>query len=276
MGFHRSWFGGLVAVVGVLLLPVTTYAAAGLTQSPSQIVTAMIAHENEEMQHRGRYVYLSQERSERTGGHLWAERVAETKVGKIRMLVAEDGQPLSGERAAAEKARIMGIEADPEAFSRHEQAAKDDEKHALTMMNFLPRAFVFENERLDGEFVRIDFKPNPEYAPQSMEERVLHGMSGSLVVDPRTDRLHRLEGRLPEDVSIGFGFLATIKAGSNFSTTRDPVPGNEWKTSVVDTDITGRAIFFKSVGKKEHAEHKDFVRLADDLTVAQTAELLLK
>lgn len=70
--------------------------------------------------------------------------------------------------------------------------------------------------------------------------------------------MHELEGRLPEDVNIGFGLLATIHAGSNFSTTRDPVPGNEWKTAVVDTDIDGRAIFFKSIGKKEHVEHSGF------------------
>jgi hypothetical protein len=77
-------------------------------------------------------------------------------------------------------------------------------------------------------------------------------------------------------VNIGFGLLATIHAGSNFSTTRDPVPGSEWKTAVVDTDIKGRAIFFKSIGKKEHAEHSGFTQVPMNMTLPQAVEMLEK
>ena len=117
----------------------------------------------------------------------------------------------------------------------------------------------------------MNFRPNPDYQPQSMEERVLRAMTGTVVIDPAM-RLHTLEGRLPEDVSIGFGLLATIQAGSSFHTTRDRVPGNEWKTASVDTDIHGRAIFFKTIGKKEHAEHTEFKELPEGMSVAQAVE----
>jgi hypothetical protein len=117
-------------------------------------------------------------------------------------------------------------------------------------------------------------RPDPAYTPQSLEERVLHGMVGTLQVDVKSERLHRLEGRLPADLSIGYGLVATIRAGSNFSTEREPVPGNEWKTAVLDTDINGRAIFFKSIGKKEHAEHSDFVQIPMDTTLTEAVALL--
>lgn len=245
-------------------------------ESTKKLVATMLMHEDYEAAHKGHYMYLSKERSERTGGHLWTEKVVETSAGKVRMLVAEDGQPLRSDRLAAEKARLAEIVAHPDVFQRQQQARKDDEQHAKEMLDLLPKAFLFENERQDGEFVRIDFKPNPDYARQSMEERVMHGMTGSMLVDPRVARLHKLEGRLPEDVNIGFGLLATIHAGSNFSTTRDPVPGNEWKTAVVDTDINGRAIFFKSITKKEHLEHSGFKQVPMDMTVAQAVEMLEK
>src|SRR5260370_5464957 len=74
--------------------------------SAKDLVQRVLAVEGEEIKHKGRYVYLSQERSERTGGHLWTERVVETSVGKLRRLIAEDGQPLTGDRAAAEHARL--------------------------------------------------------------------------------------------------------------------------------------------------------------------------
>ena len=250
--------------------------SAQVPKSTNDLIAAMLSHEDYDASHRGHFSYLSKERSDRTGGHLWTEKIVETTAGKLRMLVAVDGQPLSGDRASAEKARLAEIVARPDVFQKQEQARKDDEQHAKEMLDLLPKAFLFLNERPEGDFVRIDFKPNPDYLPQSMEERVLHGMTGSMLVDPQRARLHLIEGRLPQDMTIGFGLLARIHAGSNFSTKRESVFGNEWKTATVDTDIEGRAIFFKSIGKKEHAEHGDFKAISMNLTVAQAVEMLEK
>ena len=266
--------GLMVAVVcGVGRLSVR---AADVPQAPSakELVQKMLAVEDAEGLRKGRYSYLSQERSERTGGRLWTERVAETSAGKLRRLIAEDGQPLTGGRAAAEEARLAGIAADPEAFRKKSEALKNDESHAKEMLSLLPKAFLLEGMRREGEFVRIDFRPDPAYVPQSLEERVLHGMVGTVLVDAKSTRLRSVEGRLPVDVSLGFGMLATIKAGSHFATSRVPVAGDEWKTSVLDTDITGHAIFFKAIGKKEHAEHTEFAQVPMEITVAQAVALL--
>ena len=249
--------------------------------NPRAAILAMVAQENEAEQHRERYEYLSEERSERTGGHLWRELVAETSAGKVRYLLAVDGQPLTGDKLAAERARLAETAAHPDAFARREQTLKNDEQHAREMLNLLPKAFLFENPRQEGSYLRVDFKPNPAYAPQSMEERILHGMVGSVVVETGKMRLRELDGRLPEDVNIAFGLVATIKAGSHFSTTREPVHtgpvyGTEWKTQSLDTDVTGRAIFFKAIGKQEHAEHADFKILPPDITVAQAVALVEK
>lgn len=248
--------------------------AQGMTSR--QIVDAVVSNEFTAEKHLGRYLYQSAERSERTGGHLWKERVAETSAGKVRMLIAEDGQPLNAERAAAERQRLADIAAHPDAFARKEEAMKNDEKHARQMLTILPKAFEFGPAKQEGEFLRIDFKPNPSYEPQSMEERVLHGMEGSILVDESPMRLHGVVGRLPQDVNIGYGLLATIRAGSNFATTRNRVSGNEWKTASVDTDINGRVIFFKSIGRKEQAVHSNFTELPDEITVPQAVAVLLK
>ncbi len=90
--------------------------------SARQIVDTMVVNETVAEQHRGRYLYVSEERSERTGGHLWRERVAETSVGKVRLLIAEDGRPLSGDRMAAERFRLADIAAHPDAFEKRELA----------------------------------------------------------------------------------------------------------------------------------------------------------
>ena len=241
--------------------------------SAKQIVATMLANEDIAAQHKDHYVYISQERSERTGGHLWKEKVVETNVGKIRMLIAEDGQPLGAQREAQERGRLAEIVADPSGFQKRGQTLKDDETHARQMLSLLPKAFLFGDVREQDGFLQIDFSPNPAYATQSLEERVLHGMSGRMQIDPKTMRLHHIEGQLPQDISIGFGFLATIRAGSKFATTRDRLGEPDWKTTVQDTDIDGKAIFFKAIAKKEHAEHSEFVRVPNDLSVTQAVEM---
>jgi len=270
---RSALIAGLMCLRGVLLIPI---AVAQSGKTAHQVVDEMVANEGTAEKSLRMFLYVSEERSERTGGHLWTERVAETQAGKIRMLIAEDGQALSGDRAAAERARLNGIAEHPESFEKSAAGLKNDEKHAREMLSMLPKAFVLEGMHEDGGFWRIDFRPDPAYAPQSLEERVIHGMSGSMLVDEKLMRLHRIEGRLPEDVSIGYGLLATIHAGSNFSTTRSRVNGDEWKTLSLDTDINGRIIFLKAIGKKQHAIHRDFKPLPDTVSVKQAVAELLK
>jgi hypothetical protein len=269
----RPWLAAVLCLAGLLLVQV---AGAEDGKTARQVVDAMVAQEGIAEKSPRMFLYVSEERSERTGGHLWTERVAETQVGKIRMLIAEDGQALTGDRATAERARLNGIAEHPESFEKSAATLKNDEKHAREMLSMLPKAFLLEGMREDGGYLRIDFRPYPAYAPQSLEERVIHGMSGSLLLDGKAMRLHRIEGRLPEDVSIGFGLVATIHAGSNFNTMRSRVDADEWKTVSLDTDISGRIIFLKTIGKKQHAIHRDFKPLPDTVSVPQAVAELLK
>jgi hypothetical protein len=272
-----GWVAAGAALCLMLAWPARVVrAAADVPQqsaSAQQVVAVMLANEDAAAQHKDHYMYLSQERSDRTGGHLWTEKVVETSIGKVRLLLAEDGRPLSPERIAQERGRLAAIIADPAGFAKRSQAIKDDELHSRQMLKLASRAFLFGSVLAERSYLRIDYRPNPDYQPQSMEERVLHGMSGTLLIDPAAMRLHHIEGRLPEDVSIGFGLLATIHAGSSFATTRDRLGEPDWKTTLVDTAINGRVIFFKSIAKNEHAEHSNFVHVPSDLTVVQAVAI---
>ena len=248
-------------------------AAASIPPSP-QLIAAMVAHEAAAADHRGHYFYLSEERSDRTGGHLWQERVAETNWGKVRFLVAEDGHPLTGDRLENEKRRIAGEAADPEAFRKSEQARIDDEQHAKEMLQLLPKAFLFDPATRENGLLRVNFRPNPAYAPQTLEERVLHGMSGFVLIEPAQLRLHEVSGRMLSDVSIGFGLLATIHAGSNFLSIRIPLEGSDWKTQTLHTDIKGRALFLKTIAREQDSHHTGFQKIDDRLSLPDAVTLL--
>jgi hypothetical protein len=243
--------------------------------TPKALVQAMVAHEDDNAAHRDRYEFLSVERSDRTGGHVWTERVVETSQGRVRRLIAEDGQALSAERATQERARLEAIVADPSAFLAKEKAQKDDETKARQMLDMLPRAFVFDNVRLADGVWRMDFQPDPAYAPTGIEERVLHGMSGWVAIDERQQRLLHIEGSLTQEVSIGFGLLATIRAGSRFVNDRKDIDGH-WRTVHVVTDVRGKAALFKSVAKNSEISRSEFVYLDPSITLAQAVDVVLK
>ena len=107
------------------VLVVLMGAGLARAQDAKTTIATLVQHEAAAAEHRGHYLYTSEERSERTGGHLWQERVAETNWGKVRYLTSVDGAPLTGEPLAAEKARLASEASDPEGFKRAQAARAD-------------------------------------------------------------------------------------------------------------------------------------------------------
>lgn len=260
-------------MICVGLLSGSIVRSQAVPHTPQQLIEAMVANEDDEGAHRDRYEFLSTERSDRTGGHLWTERVVETDKGRLRMLLTEDGKPISAERQQQERVRLDAIVADPDAFLRREAAQRGDESRARQMLDMLPRAFVFDDVQLQNGVWHIDFHPNPAYSPSGIEERVLSAMSGWVAIDERQQRMLHIEGSLPQDVSIGFGLLATIHAGSHFSSDRMDVNGH-WRTVHVLTDIRGKAALFKNVSKNSEITRSEFRYLDSGITIAQAVALL--
>ena len=278
MAEERSGFwkhAGWRMMLGAVLFPGVGFGQQTMVSAnpPTalQVVNAMIAHEDDNSAHKDTYEFLSKERSARTGGQVWTERVVETAFGRVRYLLAVDGQPLNAEQEGAERGRLAAIVADPEAFLAKERAQKDDEASARKMLDLLPKAFVFDNVRLKDGVWTMDIHPNPDYSPHGMEERVMAAMSGTVVIDAAQERLMHVEGRLPQDVSIGFG-LVTVKAGSHFSSDRADEDGH-WRTLHVLTAINGKAVLFKSVGKDTEVTRSEFHYLQPGMTVAQAVAL---
>jgi hypothetical protein len=268
--------GGLLC--GGLLFGGVAGAQTGLKveaipPTPLQVVRGMIAHEDDDRAHLDQYEFLSRERSDRTGGHLWTERVVETSVGRVRFLLAVDGKPLSAEAEAVERGRLAAIVADPEAFVARERTQKDDEAQARKMLDLLQQAFIFDNVRLEGGVWRMGFHPSPTYSAHGIEERVLGGMSGTVAIDAAQERLMQIDGRLAKDVSIGFGLLATVKAGSRFSSARADEDGH-WRTVHVVTDIQGKAALFKSVSRNADITRSEFKYLQPGISVADAVALV--
>ena len=99
-------------------------------------------------------------------------------------------------------------------------------------------------------------------------------MSGTILIDAKTIRLRGLDARVPQDISIGFGILGVVRAGSNFSTMRVPAEGIDWKTQTVHTDLNGKVLMLKTLNRQQDSNHSDFKKIPNDISVAAAVKLL--
>jgi len=262
---------GLAVGCSVLLC----LASAQTPPTPQSIIEATISNENAAAARHDHYLYVTYERSDRTGGHLWEERVVDTDDGRLRLLLAEDGKPISAERHMQEIDRLNAIAADPAAFARRQSSVLNDEKRARELLEELPHDFLFDNVVLENGTWRMNFRPNPGYTPSGIEERVLHNMAGRLVIDAREMRLIHMDFHLTQDVSIGFGLLANIHAGTNFISDHQFADGH-WHTVHIATEVHARAMLIKSLNLNLDLVRTDFVSLDRNLTIPQAVALLEK
>jgi hypothetical protein len=234
----------------------------------------MIDNENAAASRQEHWEYLSTERSSRTGGHLWTERVVETTPGRMRLLLAIDGHPLTGDALAKERARVAAIQRDPTGFIKHESSTRSEEKRARELLEVLPKDFLFDNVRLADGLWSLDFRPNPGYTPSGIEERVLHAMAGHIVIDAHDLRLLHMDFHLTQDVPIGFGLLGDIHTGTTFVSDRQLNDGH-WHTIHVATQVHAKAVLFKSIDLAIDVTRTHFQPVPHDLTVPQAAAILL-
>ena len=241
--------------------------------TPLQVVTAMVRNEKQARQHRTFFRYTSVERSERTGGHLWKENVVETPDGLLRRLVEEDGKPLTPDRTAEEDRHIAALVADPEALRDADADRRADEARLEKILDILPKVFLFTADGMQDDCVRVAFRPNPAFTPSSYDERIVHGLAGTILVRMPAERLCGIEGHLIDRVSFGFGILGHIEKDSRFRVTRTPVTATDWKSTRIEVHLDGKILLLKSISRDQDAHHSGAQPLPPHLSLAQAAAL---
>jgi hypothetical protein len=246
-----------------------TNAASDTQASLAQMLGTMVHNEVVAHDEGDRFSYTTYERSARTGGHLWTEKVVEVDNGLLRRLLDVDSQPLSPARAAEEDRRIEQLAADPAAFRRANQGRKDDEAHALKLLSILPHAFFLEAQGEQDGCERIAFRPDPAYQPKSYEERVVHAMAGTVLVHQPDLRLCRIDAHLTHPVEFAFGLLGHLSQDGGFSMQRAQVNATDWKTQSISIHFDGTLLFFKSFSRQQETVRRDIHEVPKDLTLEQ-------
>ena len=200
--------------------------------------------------------------------------VVETTEGNLSKTLLFNGQPLNAEQREKDEQRMHELVSDPEARIRREKREKADADKARQLMKGIPDAFIFAYDGMEDGMVRVAYRPNPHYNPPSREMTVYHSMSGTLLIHPSVKRLVRLEGSLFEDVSFGWGLLGHLDKGGSFKVVQKEVGQGHWESVLVDLNIHGRAVIFKTITVHQKQVFSGFRRVPDDITINKALELL--
>lgn len=99
-------------------------------------------------------------------------------------------------------------------------------------------------------------------------------MRGTMLVYRQQARLVELRGTLTKDVKFGGGILGSIKKGGTFQVQQTEVIPGQWKITLIDVHIRGRALIFHSIHERQHQTFSNFRLLPQNLSLAEGAAML--
>lgn len=247
--------------------------AASAGAQETSLIEKVAANEVTARQQKLNFFFVAEERSDRTGGHLWKENVVETTDGPLRRLIAIDNTPLTVGAADAEQRRIDSLVSNPADFRRQNQAHKDDEARATELLQLLSSAFVLAPDGEVNGCLRFTFQPKPDFHPSSYQERVAQEMAGTVSLKKPEDRLCSLDAKIVRPVEFGYGVLGHIDQGGHFSLERKQIDATNWKSDRISVHVTGRILMLKSLAQSQDVVRTEIRTIPQNLSLTQAAQM---
>jgi hypothetical protein len=264
--------GALILIAfSVVLSRPCAFASEPASESAHDLVKDVVYNELQDRVHQSFWEYRIERR---IGQQSLTEEQVETRYGSIYRVIANNGVPLDQTEQQQEDARLQSLLHNPGQQQKANQQHEQDEQRLERLLALLPDAFLCEYDGQDGGDIRLNFRPNPSFKPQTYEARIFHGLAGQMWIDPQNKRLVALKGKLIERVEFGYGLLGHINEGGTFAIHRQRVSPTDWKTDLIDIHVSGRVLLFKTVNKEQHEVRSGFRAVPETLTLEQAQALL--
>lgn len=249
-----------------------------LPGSANELVREVMRNEMKQNDSQDRFFYRV--RKETPSGSQTKDMV-DTSEGSIGRLVAVDNRLPTSEERQKDQDRLQKLLNDPAAQKKHRKSQMEDDQRVSNILNAMPDAFIYQYDGAEdskyGKLVRLRFKPNPNFNPPSRETQILRGMEGIMLIAAEPKRLVKIAATLTHEVSFGWGIFGHLDKGGHFIVEQSQVGNNnDWETTHMDLDFTGRVLLFKKLNIKEDDTTSDFRLAPRNLTLAQGLELLNK
>jgi hypothetical protein len=257
------------------LVLVVCIAAAARDQSSASpaaaLVDEVVANELTDRAQQRKWMYVIDKRE---GKQTLTEEQVDTKDGPLYRVLAIDGTPLGPGPRQQDIARMDRLLHDPSQQLKSKQEYDEDELKLEKLMRLMPEAFLYDYDGVQGNLVRLKFRPNPNYNPPTYEARMAHSLSGTILIDSQQKRLAKLTGQLTTRVEFGYGLLGHIDNGGTIEIGRIQVGPSQWKTALINIHLSGRLVLFKTISKQEYQTRSDFRAVSGDLSLLEASQLL--
>jgi hypothetical protein len=214
--------------------------------------------------------YFSQVQEE---GKSRSEIVIETRKGTLKRLFAQNGRPLTLKQRQQEDERIEELIRNPHDLEEAEHKEKDDLQKTWTLFKFLPDALLYTHESSDGQILRLSFRPNPNFDPPTVESRIFRVLQGSILVDGGQKRLIELRAVMSSDLEFFWGIFGKLRKGGSLDLRQEQIEAGCWVMISLNVQVTGRAWFFKTIGRQIQEFRWGFQRVPDNLTLEDVAAM---
>src|SRR3984957_7305358 len=208
--------------------------------------------------------------------HIILEQVIETVDNPVTHLLAVDGHAPTVAQLKEEEERHRRLlkSSDGQAALKKDH---DQDSHKMEeLLRVIPEAFVFQDQGKHRGLEKIAFHPNPDFKPKTYEQRVLHTLVGTALIDLHDKQIARISATLAQRVEFGLGLLGRVDRGGTVNIARTRLSDGVWQVSMEKIDLSGRMAIFKSLNRHKDEQRSDFKPVAPGTTVAQALDELEK
>jgi hypothetical protein len=262
-----------MTILALAALPLFAQDTPAVPDVPAnELVRAVVA--NEVKAAINDQSYFAFQLATKNSGKEEIKAVVQTRAGDLDRMLSINGQPLTPEQQKHEARRIQQLLSHPDEQHKRLIDQRNDEKKMIEMMKLLPDALLFSYAARRGRFIQLTFLPNPTFHPHSREARVLNTMAGEIWVDKSEDRIAEISGKLTKKVEFGGGFLGHLDQGGTFHVLRSEMTTGQWVLTLLNVQMKGKALFFKTIAVQQKESRWDFRRVSSDITLAAAAKML--
>lgn len=275
--------GDLIASIKSVLYALLCFGLStgiALAQKPAQSASeeqlALIAraseHERAELENPKPYRY--QERLDWNWGSE-TRSVIETAEGRADRIVLFNGEPLSPEQQAKQQHRLEKLLSDHDALKNELKDQKSETQRRIRIVRAFPKAFIFDYAGVEEGLLRFNFRPNPDFSPKDRETQMYRGMEGAVWIEPKQERIVRIEGMLVKDVSFGWGIVGHLNKGGIYEIAQTQLAPGKWRITMLDVNLKGKMFLFNSFRFQRKETNSRFQPIFSEMTFQAAANELL-
>lgn len=218
------------------------------------------------------YRYL--ERNVSSEGSTTSEVVA-TPRGEIDRLIEVDHHAPPPDQLNKNEQLLARLPGDAKLQQSRLQDQQNNSRRRDNVMKDIPEAFVYTYAgRGPNGSIILKFQPAPNFNPTSRQSLILQGMAGELWVDPATQRMVKIDGKLIKDVKIGWGFLARLNQGGTFLMEQAKAQDGTWHQKLLSVHFDGTELVFKHLHIAVNQVRCCYERVPGNLSIRDAVRLL--